>query len=103
MIGNGSASAVLRGRASLEVGRRAEGQPELQERLFGWVGDADLAASRWFGSVTLAWIAACCLGYSVKDQRGRARLAESLRAWPDSERRLLLGWAKGTRWFDGVG
>ncbi|MEV0897183.1 hypothetical protein [Actinoplanes sp. NPDC049802] len=101
-VGDGSRSVIQRGRALLEIGRRADGRPDLQERLFGWLGDDSLRAKRWVGPVTLAWIAACGLGHSLKGQEDRERLSEMLRAWPDADRDLLLKWAEGEGWFDGI-
>lgn len=99
MAEDGLQSVVLRGRALLEIGRRADGQPELRERLFEWIGDEGLSAKNWVGPVTLAWIVACCLGHSANDVNERVRLVEMLCAWPDSERSSLLSWAKQESWF----
>lgn len=102
MIDDGSQSVILRGRALLEIGRRAGERPDLRERLFDWTGDAALAAKRWAGPVTLAWIAACGLGHAVGDPSGRARLAGTLHTWPDAERESLLSWARHENWFYGI-
>lgn len=102
MVDDALGSVVLRGRAMLEIGRRAEGHPDLQEMLFTWMHSDELAENRWIGPVTLAWIAACCLGYSLKGECERVRLAQSLRAWPKRERELLLGWARKEDWFEGI-
>ncbi|WP_130509637.1 hypothetical protein [Krasilnikovia cinnamomea] len=96
-----SESVVSRGRAILEVGRRADGSRELQDRLFGWMDSDRFAAKRWFGSVTLAWVAACGLGYSLQGFE-RVHLAEALSTWPAEEREILLAWARHEDWFDGV-
>jgi hypothetical protein len=95
-------SVVSRGRAILEVGRRAVDKPDLQELLFAWMSSSELASKRWFGLVTLAWISACCLGHSVRDENRRQRLAVALNAWPEHERETLLNWAKAEDWFDGI-
>ena len=94
-----SKSVTSRGQAILEVGRRAV---DLRELLFGWMSSPELASKRWIGPITLAWISACCLGFSSRDENGRRRLAVALGAWPARERGTLLTWAKAENWFDGI-
>lgn len=94
-----AASVVDRGRAIIELGRRAAKEPELAADLLEWADTPNFQGSRWVGQVTLAWIAALAVGYSQSDSQTRGRLRETLNRWESSERELLLSWASRETWL----
>ncbi|MGW0434070.1 hypothetical protein ACWDV4_16215 [Micromonospora sp. NPDC003197] len=92
-------SVVLRGRAILEVGRRAVENPGLADDLLEWAANPSFQRSRWVGAATLAWMAAAAVGYSQRDPAIRQRLREVLTNWDKHEVRTLLAWASREPWF----
>ena len=101
-VTNPAKSVPLRGRAILEVGRRAENEPALQSQLAEWITSHDFRHRRWVGTITLAWVAACSLAYSLRRSESSSLLAGALSQWPSDERALLLKWARNEDWFVGI-
>lgn len=101
-VEDGERSVVVRGRSMLELGRRAGQDRQIRPKLVEWARSANYMDRRWYGRISLAWVAASCLGYSSQDPADRLELISILDSWLPVEKEDLLFWARRELWFDGV-
>jgi hypothetical protein len=102
IVENPARSVVYRGRSIAALGLKAKDDPGLVDELLGWASDPGMRRTKWYGGVTLAWVAALAVGFSQSDAFARQRLGQVLANWDQRDVAALRSWSRSEPWLDGV-
>ncbi|NUQ91018.1 MAG: hypothetical protein HOQ43_21455 [Glycomyces artemisiae] len=102
IVENPSRSVVYRGRSIAALGLKAKDDPSLVEELLKWASDPGMRRTKWYGGVTLAWVAALAVGFSQTDTAIRQRLSQVLATWDPRDVAALRSWSRSEPWLDAV-
>lgn len=102
IVENPRRSVVYRGRSIAALGLKAKDDPSLADDLLRWAADPGMQRTRWYGGVTLAWVAALAVGFSQSDASTRLQLAQVLEGWDPRDVAAMRSWARSEPWLDGV-